>query len=150
MQSSKPMTLAGVMTGKFATHQWGMVERPIDFFDTKAAAYSIFDLLGLARPDVEASKKRGFLHPSEGVEVSIKGQNIGYFGRLHPKFEKELDFPSAVYLFELDFDLIKEAYLKQKISYRPLSRYPTVVRDVALLVNSGITPRLTSCTCLLP
>jgi phenylalanyl-tRNA synthetase beta chain len=133
------LSLALVMTGSFNPEQWGAKERKIDFFDTKAALTVVFEKLGIVLPEVTPVEDLGFLHPAEAVRVIFEGNNIGYCGRLHPSLEKEYDFVDPTYIIEIDFDALKEAYLKKEVSYRPISKYPIVVRDVALLVNSEVT-----------
>lgn len=131
--------LAGAMTGNLTSSQWSVKDRQIDFFDVKAALWSIFERLGVGLPDVKRSDKLIFLHPAESVEINFKNEIIGYCGRLHPKLEREYDFTASTYIFEIDFDIVKKSYLERNISYRPISRYPLVIRDVALLVNSSVT-----------
>ena len=55
---------------------------------------------------------------------------------LHPLLEKQLGFDTQVYLFELDQDLL----LNKRIPvFKSLSKYPSVKRDLALIVNENIT-----------
>lgn len=132
--------LAGLLTGHNMPDNWAGEKRGVDLFDAKAAVWAVFERLGLAAPDVEPVKNRDFLHPVDSLEVVQKG-SVGFVGRLHPGIEREYEFAAPVYIFELDFGALKKAYIGKKTGYKPVSRFPTVVRDVALLVDSGVTHR---------
>ncbi len=55
---------------------------------------------------------------------------------LHPNLEKQLGFDTQVFLFELDEDRL----LKKNIPvFKPLSKYPSVRRDLALIVKEEVT-----------
>jgi phenylalanyl-tRNA synthetase beta chain len=55
---------------------------------------------------------------------------------LHPAIEKQLDLDQQVFVFELDVDLISEKKLPE---YTKLSPYPSIRRDLALLVARNIS-----------
>jgi phenylalanyl-tRNA synthetase beta chain len=76
------------------------------------------------------------LHPGQTAEIlSPQGEKIGWLGMLHPTLEKQLGFDTQVFLFELDQDLLLN---KQIPKFKPLSKYPSVRRDLALIVKEEI------------
>ena len=77
------------------------------------------------------------LHPGQTAEIrSAEGEHVGWLGMLHPHLEKQLGFDSQVFLFELDQDLL----LNKRIpAFKPLSKYPSVRRDLALIVEEVIS-----------
>jgi phenylalanyl-tRNA synthetase beta chain len=54
---------------------------------------------------------------------------------LHPSLEKELGFDMQIYLFELDQQLL---FKKQASAFRSVSKYPSVRRDLALIVKEEV------------
>jgi phenylalanyl-tRNA synthetase beta chain len=56
-------------------------------------------------------------------------------GMLHPTLEKQLGFDGQVFLFELNQDLLLD---KRKPVFKSLSKFPSVRRDLALLVKEEI------------
>ena len=54
-------------------------------------------------------------------------------GQIHPKNAKENDVKN-VYMAELDLSSLMETK-KSKIKFTPISKYPTVTRDLALIVD---------------
>ena len=60
-------------------------------------------------------------------------------GIISTKILKQTDIDSDVYFAELDWDLLLKESGKNKITYSEISKYPSVKRDLALLVDTGIS-----------
>ncbi|MDO9271329.1 MAG: phenylalanine--tRNA ligase subunit beta [Methylobacter sp.] len=132
MQQQK--MLSGLVLGSAYSEQWGIATRKIDFFDVKADLQALFSLTGADVQFVPA--KHPTLHPGQTAEIlSQQGHKIGWLGMLHPTLEKQLDFDTQVFLFELDQDLLLN---KQIPKFKPLSKYPSVRRDIALIVKEEV------------
>jgi len=127
--------LAGLVLGDVYCEQWGEKTRKVDFFDIKADLQAIFTLKGCEAHFLSGSQSA--LHPGQTAKIlSSEGKQIGWIGMLHPLLEKQLGFDTQVYLFELDQDLL----LNKRIPvFKSLSKYPSVKRDLALIVNENIT-----------
>ncbi|HEX4268868.1 MAG TPA: hypothetical protein VHY36_13345, partial [Steroidobacteraceae bacterium] len=65
-----------------------------------------------------------------------KGAPVGWVGELHPSLVKALDFTYAPVLFELD---VQVALAAERPSYREISRFPQVRRDLAVVVDEAVT-----------
>lgn len=132
MQQQK--MLSGLALGSAYSEQWGIATRKVDFFDVKADVQALFSLTGADMQFVPA--KHPALHPGQTAEIlSQQGDKIGWLGMLHPTLEKQLGFDTQVFLFELDQDLLLN---KQIPKFRPLSKYPSVRRDIALIVKEEV------------
>lgn len=126
--------LSGLVLGSAYSEQWGVATRKVDFFDVKADVQALFSLTGCDVQFIPA--KHPALHPGQTAEIiSQQGEKIGWLGMLHPTLEKQLGFDTQVFLFELDQDLLLN---KQATKFRPLSKYPSVRRDIALIVKEEI------------
>ena len=132
MQQQK--MLSGLTLGSAYSEQWGIAARKVDFFDVKADVQALFSLTG---GDVQfIPAKHPALHPGQTAEIlSQQGDKIGWLGMLHPTLEQQLGFDTQVFLFELDQDLLLN---KQIPKFRPLSKYPSVRRDLALIVKEEV------------
>jgi phenylalanyl-tRNA synthetase beta chain len=127
--------LSGVALGTVNAEQWGEKTRKLDFFDIKADVEALFDLTGL-RVDFVAFQHPA-LHPGQTAQIkNQRGEAIGLLGMLHPTLEKQLGFGSPVFLFELDQDAVLQRQVPQ---FSALSKYPSVRRDMALLVEEGVS-----------
>jgi len=132
MQQQK--MLSGLALGSAYSEQWGVATRKVDFFDVKADVQALFSLTAAAVQFVQA--KHPALHPGQTAEIlSQQGDKIGWLGMLHPTLEKQLGFDTQVFLFELDQDLLLN---KQIPKFKPLSKYPSVRRDIALIVKEEV------------
>jgi phenylalanyl-tRNA synthetase beta chain len=123
--------LAGLTFGEAVTEQWGLTARQVDFFDIKADLESV--LHQVAEPDefrFEAAEHPA-LHPGQCARVLRKGEAIGWVGLLHPLAQKALDVPRGVFLFEIDLVPMRMGKIP---SFEPLSKFPAIRRDFALLV----------------
>jgi phenylalanyl-tRNA synthetase beta chain len=127
--------LSGLVSGSAYAEQWAKPARKVDFFDIKADVEAMFALA--CAPVQFAAGKQVALHPGQTAEIlTAQGEHIGWLGMLHPNLEKQLGFDRQVFLFELDQDLLLE---KQIPVFKPLSKYPSVRRDLALIVKDAVT-----------
>ena len=125
-------TLALVATGAKTAENWHAKPQPMDFFDFKG---DIEEILAAARLEVEyVRSERRWLHPGQSAEILVNGQSIGYFGRLHPSLESELDL-ATTWVAELDQLAVLQTYVS---NFTELSRFPSVRRDIAVLINDKI------------
>ena len=134
-QTHQQKMLAGLVLGSAYSEQWSASSRRVDFYDVKADIQALFTLTGC---DVNFhSATHASLHPGQSAAIlSADGQKIGWLGMLHPNLEKQLGFDTQVFLFELDQNLM----LNKRISvFRSLSKYPSVTRDLALIVNEDVS-----------
>jgi phenylalanyl-tRNA synthetase beta chain len=134
-QIQQQKMLSGLILGSFYPEQWGEKQRKVDYFDLKADVQALFSLADCNVHYVAA--EHSALHPGQSAQIlSEAGEKIGILGMLHPNLEKHLGFETQVFLFELNQDLL----LNKKISqFKPLSKYPSVSRDIALIVKEAVS-----------
>ncbi|MCU4563498.1 phenylalanine--tRNA ligase subunit beta [Acinetobacter sp. WU_MDCI_Abxc222] len=128
-------TLALVAVGSQQPESWHVKPQPMDFFDFKG---EIEEILAAGRVKVEyVRSERAWLHPGQSAEILVDGQSIGYLGRLHPSLENELDL-STTWVAELDQTAVLQSYVS---NFTELSRFPSIRRDIALLISDNINVR---------
>ncbi|MBN6517592.1 phenylalanine--tRNA ligase subunit beta [Acinetobacter pittii] len=128
-------TLALVAVGSQQPESWHVKPQPMDFFDFKG---EIEEILAASRVKVEyVRSERAWLHPGQSAEILVDGQSIGYLGRLHPSLENELDL-STTWVAELDQTAVLQSYVS---NFTELSRFPSIRRDIALLISDNINVR---------
>ena len=66
----------------------------------------------------------------------MKGESVGYMGKIHPKVAKELDVSSEIYLFELNLATMQ---MTVPTVFKPLSKFPSSRRDLTLVVPQDVT-----------
>ena len=112
----------------------------VDFFAAKSLVESL--LAALAVPGAAfAAEERPQMHPGRCAAVAIPGKVLGYVAEADPDAVKEfLDVPAAagrVALFELDADALLP-FLERTHHYTPLPRFPSVSRDIAVVVDAAV------------
>ncbi len=128
---AQPKQVAALAYGAVADEQWGQASRPVDFFDVKADLEALF-APALLRFDPAAHPA---LHPGRSAAVVLDGKRIGMIGELHPKLQQQLELPLAPVMFEVDAEALQQ---RQLPAYREISKFPAVVRDLALLVKTSV------------
>lgn len=125
--------IAAVACGAAQGEQWGIAERALDFHDIKGDLQSLLALSG--RSDWQwAPAQVPWLHPGRAATLSRDGTVVGWAGALHPALSRALDFDSDVWVFEADLARIQE---REIAAARPLSRFPSVRRDLAVVVSDS-------------
>ena len=109
-------------------------DRVVDFFDLKG----LIDGLGMINGGGEliwASSEHPALAPGQTANVSLNGKALGVVGRLHPKLARELDLPKPLFLADL---ALPSLLCGQVTAFKAISRYPRVLRDLAVVVDDGV------------
>jgi phenylalanyl-tRNA synthetase beta chain len=125
----KPM-LTGLLTGD-------------KFYDLKGTVDLLLNGLGISniwydeyRPSPEESSL-AIWHQNKCAEIKVNNQEIGFLGEISPAIIEELKIKERVIVFDLDFDKL-ESIASEEHEYRPISKFPAAVRDLAVLVPQDI------------
>lgn len=133
---SEPEVVCGVLSGFRFEKSWRGGDDLLDFYDAKGVVEGLLSHLG-----VEASFEEGRdegLHPTKQAAIVITGNQLGVVGELHPKVLQAFEIPEAAYLFEIDLTALLPFTLGHKM-FQPIPRFPAIVRDIALVVDAGVT-----------
>ncbi|HKQ52614.1 MAG TPA: phenylalanine--tRNA ligase subunit beta [Pyrinomonadaceae bacterium] len=128
--------LALVATGVAIEEGHAGGARELDFYDLKGALEAAVDAMNLRPLRYEPARAR-HLRDGQAARVLLDdGRVIGVLGRLDESVAALYKFRQPVYVAEVDLSALVEAE-EMPVVYRPLARYPAVVRDVSLLVGRG-------------
>jgi phenylalanyl-tRNA synthetase beta chain len=131
---AQPNLLGGVLWGARLPENWANDAANVDFFDLKGDVERIVEHSGRAALRYEAADDR-VLHPGQSATVWSAATCLGRFGRLHPEIEHRLDVKGPVFVYEFDADAI---LARAHPAYEPISRYPSVRRDISLVVGVDV------------
>ncbi len=81
---------------------------------------------------------RACMHPTRNADIFVNGSCVGYLGQIHPEIIESLDVDKPIYACEIYYDQLK-AHFNDKIVFKPISKFPIVERDLAILVDKGIS-----------
>ena len=128
-----------LMTGP-SPKEWRKGQEKSDFFLLKGYV----DLL-LSRYRIDASQMVTDAAPSdifsEGVTYSLPGQGLllATFGTVNPALAKKFGIRQAVYAAEISWPVLFTLIKRDKFTFKPLPRFPEVSRDLALLLDEGVS-----------
>mgnify|MGYP001101668316 CR=1 FL=1 len=125
--------LACLMTGDF--YAGINSEKKVDFYIIKGIAEELLDFLGYAGrySFVVKDSMPKELHPGQSAYISVNNDIVGIIGKIHPEINKE-----AVFVMEINLDKLLEKKTG-KMKYKEISKYPTVKKDIAIVVDKKIT-----------
>jgi phenylalanyl-tRNA synthetase beta chain len=126
-----------VMTGDATEEGRAGAPRELDFYDLKGALEAAADAMHLP-PLQFAQTSARHLRAGQAALVSIDGQRVGTIGRLDDGVAALYKFRRPVYVAEVDLTSLLAAGART-IVYTPLTRFPSVVRDVSLLLARDVT-----------
>lgn len=127
--------LAGLAWGKLRAEHWDEATRRADLFDIKQDLQALLALNGDAdRLNFVAAEHRA-LRPGRTARIERDGVAVGWLGELHPRVAKSWGMQAAPVLFELN---VAAALAAEVPSYEPISRFPSVRRDIAVMVAENI------------
>ncbi len=139
-QTKEERRVAIALTGQRAASFWNGEERE--------AKFDIYDLKGLLEEFIEQFGLRGagFTKRTESTSLLLESATIalggklvfGEFGQLLPALAKKYDLRDAVYVAELNLDQLLARRNASK-SFKTLPQFPSIRRDVAMLVGDAVT-----------
>ena len=141
--------LACAWTGSIGADHWSGGAREVDFFDMKGVVERIGEAL---RVDIRTETDREpWLVPGRAASVIARGRasrdgqagtdvRIGVMGQLMAAIADEHGLPQTdtVYVAEIDLDAAEEIAAQTELQVEPLPRYPSVTRDISILVDDAL------------
>jgi phenylalanyl-tRNA synthetase beta chain len=129
--------MAGAITGKRQAKLWENEE--FDFFDLKGILERMFEVFSLSESvRFEEAAHIRFLHPGKSAKALVEGEEVGFFGELHPEFQGRLGISKRLYLFEIDLDKLAAYRKGTEKKFCSLPKFPSVSRDIALIVDESV------------
>ncbi|TAN39430.1 MAG: phenylalanine--tRNA ligase subunit beta [Nitrospirae bacterium] len=110
------------------------------FYQVKGSLEALFEELKTGDLTYRMSDEP-FLHKGKAADIYLKGKKLGCVGELNPSVIERLDLKISkpeVILFDLDLDCLLSAVSREK-KYSQIPRYPSVERDMAIILDEGIT-----------
>ena len=126
----QPMRLAALAYGPAREEQWGLPTRMVDFFDLKGDLEALMP----GRLRCEAATHPA-LHPGRSARVRLDGEVAGWIGELHPGLMARFELARAPILFEVELAPLLSVEVPR---FEAVSRFPPVVRDIAVVVDTAI------------
>lgn len=109
----------------------------LDIFDLKGTIEAFLEKVGILEYEFEA-KPFPIFAPSASSSIKVAGKDIGLFGKASKALLDRYDIKNPIFISELDLNpIFSYATLERKFAELP--RYPSVVRDISLIVDDKVS-----------
>jgi phenylalanyl-tRNA synthetase beta chain len=134
---SEPQHLALFLTGQRWSESWRNKEKlPADFFTLKALVTNLFARVGLTSGYQETALKDDVF--AYALKLHRGPQELAMMGKVQPKICKKMGIRGEVYYADLNWDALLQAAKKMSISFAELNKFPTVRRDLAVVIGKSV------------
>lgn len=108
-----------------------------DFYFLKETIEKLLNKLGIKNIEYTRETNNPTFHPGRTAKIFVEGVELGFFGEVHVDVLENYEISDRIYLGHLYFDLIVEL-ANLDIKYKPLPKYPSMTRDIALVVKEDV------------
>ena len=126
------------VTGLATQLSWNSKAEPSSFFTLRAMVEKLLKRFGI---DIYALQCEGLESDLYADAIVLKQgpKEVLRMGAVSPIVRKKFDIKQEVYFAEIDFDQLIKMTKKSKVQFKELSKFPEVKRDLALLVDKGVS-----------
>ena len=135
---TEEMHLGMWTTGKRVEGSWAHADEKTSFYELKAYVLNIFTRLGV-NPGIVVSETSD--NNIFGKALALKarsGKVLCEMGTVCHKLLKKMDIDQDVFYADINWDNMMRAIKKNEVLYHDISKFPSVSRDLALLIDKSV------------
>lgn len=126
------------LTGKRVSNSWAHPDEDASVYELKAYVLNIFRRLGVNFGTLVFGNLTDDIY-SVAISVHTRGGKLlATFGSLHKKLLKAFDISGPVFYADLNWKELMKAVKNVAVTYKELSKFPAVKRDLALLIDKAV------------
>ena len=126
------------LTGNRVESSWAHKDEESSFYELKAYVQNVFRRMGLSEASLQISEIANDIY-SGALEYKTRGgKTIAIIGVVKNSILKMFDLQMPVYYADIFWDELLKATRKAKVLYTELSKFPSVRRDLALLIDKSV------------
>ena len=126
------------VTGKRVSNSWAHADENSSVYELKAYVENILKRLGIDLRNLVVGNLTDDIFAA-ALSVNTKGgKRLATFGVVTKKLLKAFDIDNEVYYADFDWKELMKAIRSVKISYKEISKFPAVKRDLALLIDKNV------------
>ncbi len=126
-----------VLTGNETFQNKASAVREFDFYDAKGALECAADALNIHALEFSPVEAK-HLRKGQAASVFYKNKKVGTIGRISDEIAQTYKFKQPVFIAEIDLETVLTDGA-QEVFYRPLPVFPSIQRDVSLVVKRNKT-----------
>lgn len=124
------------LTGSRQGEQWAGTDKAVSFYDLKSAVDALVERLGIRNLNTEEADNADLAF---GLSYKKGDRTLVEFGKVAARLLGKADANGEIFFADFDWDLILKSVKNNKITYREVSKFPAVRRDLSMLIGSGVT-----------
>ncbi len=134
---SEVSRLSILLSGVHSPESWQPApKKAVDFYTLKTYVQSLLARLGVSGFQETAIQEAPYQY---ALKYHRGPQEFVTFGAVQPAILKKMDVKNTVFFADFNFENVLKAVANNKIQYVELNRYPTVRRDLALVLDRSVT-----------
>ena len=126
------------LTGKRVSGSWAHADEDSSVYELKAYVENIFARLGLNMRSLVVGNLTDGIYSAALSYHTRGGKLLATVGIVSKKITKAFDIDNEVYYADINWKNVLQAIKSVKVSYTELSKFPSVKRDLALLLDKGV------------
>ncbi len=126
------------LTGKRVSGSWAHADEESSVYELKAYVENIFARLGLNMRNVVVGNLTDGIYSAALSYHTRGGKLLATVGIVSKKITKAFDIDNEVYYADINWKNMLQAIKSVKVSYTELSKFPSVKRDLALLLDKNV------------
>ena len=126
------------VTGKRVSNSWAHPDEDSSVYELKAYVLNVFRRLGLNLGAVVFGTLTDDIY-SAALSVHTRGGKLlATLGVIHKRIQKKFDIDHEVYYADINWTELMKAVKNAVVSYKEISKFPAVKRDLALLIDKKV------------
>ena len=127
------------LAGNRVENNWAHPNEKASVYELKAYVENILLRLGVDMKRVVYGRLSNDIY-AEGLSITTgSGRQLGTLGIVNKKLRELVDVDMEVYFAELSWTQLMKEVKKAKVSFTEISKFPAVKRDLALLLDKGVS-----------
>ncbi|MBR0489711.1 MAG: phenylalanine--tRNA ligase subunit beta [Prevotella sp.] len=135
---TQEMHLGLWITGKRVEGSWIHADEEATFYELKAYVQNILRRIGVPQGMVVMEKNDSDVFDKALTLKNRGGKVFVEMGIVARKVQKQFDIDNTVFYADLNWDALMKATKKSEVLFTELSKFPSVSRDLALLIDKNI------------
>lgn len=135
---TEEMHLGMWLTGKRVEGSWAHADEQSSFYELKAYVMNIFTRLGVNPGIVVAEKSDNNVFGKALALKARSGKVLCEMGTVSHRLLKKVDIDQDVFYADINWNNLMRAIKKNETLYHDISKFPSVSRDLALLIDKSV------------
>ncbi|MCC7331965.1 MAG: phenylalanine--tRNA ligase subunit beta [Flavobacteriales bacterium] len=126
------------LSGSFESENWNSKNIPSTLFHLKGVIHSLFEKFGISLRSIETVQET-----NDNFEYSLSyksnGEELAIFGCVNNSIQNQFKVTNEIFYAQLNLESFINCIKKSKTQHHEISKFPHVIRDLALLIEKSIT-----------